>query len=260
MDVICAYKSRVPWLCLMCLRGLRIEELKWLDMGLRCKRLDMGWKANSLDMGLRWQKGLTGGWDCWDGQKAGLAWLAIARLLQMAKGWHLGWDAERVDLLVEMLRGLTCLLRCREAWLACWDAKRLDLLHLLDLPSQACFIPWGGLRCHLHGTHIHTQIDTLFLSLSLSRFTHTHTNNTGLDRLWRSATQCNMCHQKLSDASIPCSQKTRQMRRDKQRHKSTCDTLVLRHSTKNSPVAAGWNLQLLANWIGKKTCQKVSLT
>jgi len=45
-----------------------------------------------------------------------------------------------------------------------------------------------------------------------------------------------------------------------QRHKSTCDTLMLLNSTKNSPVAAGWNPQLLANWIGKKTFQKVCLT
>ena len=37
-----------------------------------------------------------------------------------------------------------------------------------------------------------------------------------------------------------------------QRHKSTCDTLMLLNSTKNSPVAAGWNPQLLANWIEKK--------
>jgi len=32
-----------------------------------------------------------------------------------------------------------------------------------------------------------------------------------------------------------------------QRHKSTCDTLMLLNSTQNSPVAAGWNPQLLAN-------------
>ena len=41
-----------------------------------------------------------------------------------------------------------------------------------------------------------------------------------------------------------------------QRHKSTCDTLMLLNSTKNSPVAAGWNPQLLANWIGKKDFPK----
>ena len=34
-------------------------------------------------------------------------------------------------------------------------------------------------------------------------------------------------------------------------HKSTCDTLMLRNSTKNSPVTAGWNRQLLAKWIEK---------
>jgi len=45
-----------------------------------------------------------------------------------------------------------------------------------------------------------------------------------------------------------------------QRHKSTCDTLMLLNSTKNSLVAAGWNPQLLANWIGKMTFQKVRLT
>jgi len=44
-----------------------------------------------------------------------------------------------------------------------------------------------------------------------------------------------------------------------QRHKSTCDTLMLLNSTKNSPVAAGWKPQLLANWIEKKI-QKVRLT
>ena len=41
-----------------------------------------------------------------------------------------------------------------------------------------------------------------------------------------------------------------------QRHKSTCDTLMLLHSTLNSSVSACWNPQLLANWIGKKTFQK----
>ena len=45
-----------------------------------------------------------------------------------------------------------------------------------------------------------------------------------------------------------------------QRHKSTCDTLMLLNSTKNSPIAVGWNPQLLANWIDKKTFQKVRLT
>jgi len=46
-----------------------------------------------------------------------------------------------------------------------------------------------------------------------------------------------------------------------QRHKSTCDTLMmLLNLTTNSPVAAGWNCQLLANRIGKKTFQKVRLT
>jgi len=45
-----------------------------------------------------------------------------------------------------------------------------------------------------------------------------------------------------------------------QRHKSTCYTVMLLSSTKNSPLAAGWNRQLLANWIGKKTFQKVRLT
>ena len=34
----------------------------------------------------------------------------------------------------------------------------------------------------------------------------------------------------------------------------------LLNSTKNSPVATGWNGQLLANWIGEKTFQKVCLT
>ena len=169
MDVICAYKSRVPWLCLiclrfvpwlclMCLRGLRIEELKWLDMGLRCKRLDMGWKANSLDMGLRWQKGLTGGWDCWDGQKAGLAWLAIARLLQMAKGWHLGWDAKRLDLLVEMPRDLTCF-----TCLTC----HLKLASSLEEVLDAIFM-----------AHTYTHKSTLSFSLSLSHASHTHTHTT----------------------------------------------------------------------------------
>jgi len=45
-----------------------------------------------------------------------------------------------------------------------------------------------------------------------------------------------------------------------QTHKSTCDTLMLLNSTKISPVAAGWNPQLLAYWIGKNTFQKVCLT
>ena len=42
-----------------------------------------------------------------------------------------------------------------------------------------------------------------------------------------------------------------------QRHKSTCDILMLLNSTKNSPVADGWNPHLLANWIGNKTFQEV---
>ena len=35
---------------------------------------------------------------------------------------------------------------------------------------------------------------------------------------------------------------------------------MLLNSTKNSPVATGWNPRLLANWNGKKTFQKVRLT
>ena len=46
----------------------------------------------------------------------------------------------------------------------------------------------------------------------------------------------------------------------RQRHKGTCDNLMLLHSTKNSPVAVSWKRQLLANWIGEKTFQKVRLT
>ena len=45
-----------------------------------------------------------------------------------------------------------------------------------------------------------------------------------------------------------------------QMHKSTCDTLMLLDSKMNSLVAAGWNPQLLANWIRKKTFPKVRLT
>ena len=45
-----------------------------------------------------------------------------------------------------------------------------------------------------------------------------------------------------------------------QRHKSTCDTSKLLNSTTNSPVAAGWNTQMLTNWIWTKTFQKVRLT
>jgi len=42
-----------------------------------------------------------------------------------------------------------------------------------------------------------------------------------------------------------------------QRHKSTCDTLMLLNSTKNSPFAAGWYPQLFANFIVKKTFEKL---
>ena len=41
---------------------------------------------------------------------------------------------------------------------------------------------------------------------------------------------------------------------------STCDNLMFLNSTKKSTVAAGRNRQLLANWIGLITFQKVRLT
>ena len=44
------------------------------------------------------------------------------------------------------------------------------------------------------------------------------------------------------------------------RNTSTHVTFNALSSTKNSPVAAGWNPQLLANWIGKITFQKIRLT
>jgi len=45
------------------------------------------------------------------------------------------------------------------------------------------------------------------------------------------------------------------------RDTSTHVTFNALKSTKNSPVAAGWNPQLLANWIEKKkTFQKIRLT
>ena len=44
------------------------------------------------------------------------------------------------------------------------------------------------------------------------------------------------------------------------RNTSTPVTFNALNSTKNSPVAAGWNPQLIANWIGKITFQKIRLT